>query len=86
MKNKREMREMGEEEGLCRFLIHDNVVVQDRGILIFFLNDEAIVQDNDICFKKIMKSLLRTVALSYLLPIWHKRTRLANNFKYKLFL
>ena len=29
MKIKREMGEIKEKEGLCRILIHDNVVVQD---------------------------------------------------------
>ena len=40
MKNMREMRELEEEEGFCRFLIHDNIVVGDNDILIF-LNYEV---------------------------------------------
>ena len=44
------MREMGEEEGLCTFLIRDNTTVGDNDILFYFLNDEAVVQDNDNCF------------------------------------
>ena len=29
-------REMGEEDGFCRFLIRDNATISDNGILIFF--------------------------------------------------
>ena len=35
MKNKREMRELREEKGLCRFLIYDNATVGNNDILIF---------------------------------------------------
>ena len=59
MKN---MREMMEEEGFCRFLIRDNIVVDDNGILNFFLNDEAVIQDSDNCFqKKYIIPLFRTI-------------------------
>ena len=37
VKNMREMGEMGEEEGLCTFLIRDNITVGDNDILFYFL-------------------------------------------------